>query len=347
MFSLIASNLTVRIVLSMMTALCLVLILSPVLIRLLRNLQMNQSIRDDGPSSHLVKKGTPTMGGGIMLLAITFSVICWGHWKNIALHQVMFLMLGYGWIGWIDDYRKVVLKNSKGLSARKKFFMQSLFASISIVWINYTQTMPEQTQLYLPLMQPIVLNPWGFFSILSYCVIVGSSNAVNLTDGLDGLAIMSIVMVMAALGVIARIEGTIHCVHGVMIPYLPNVAELAIFSAAVVGAGLGFLWFNSYPAEIFMGDVGSLALGGGLGLMAVLIRQECLLFLMGGLFVIETCSVILQVLSYKIRGKRIFRMAPIHHYFELKGWPESKIIIRFWIMTVVFVFTGLALVCLG
>lgn len=334
--------LTFRSILAAITSLLIVLVMGPIVIRALRRLQVGQFVRDDGPQSHLSKQGTPTMGGVLILLAIALSAFCWGDLNSVPLFQVMFITLAYGAIGGLDDYRKVVLKTPKGLSARMKFFLQSLFAIAVIVWIEYYAIMPEQTLLFVPFVKHVAIDLGILFPVLCYFVIVGTSNAVNLTDGLDGLAIMPTVMITAALGIFAYVEGNTQYANYLMMPYLHGVGELAVFAAALVGAGLGFLWFNSYPAEVFMGDVGSLALGGALGTFAILVRQELVLFIMGGVFVVETLSVVLQVASFKMRGKRIFRMAPIHHHFELAGWPEPKVIVRFWIVTFILVLIGLA-----
>jgi phospho-N-acetylmuramoyl-pentapeptide-transferase len=335
--------LTFRSILAALTALSVGLFLGPPMINWLKKLQIGQMIRDDGPQSHLSKAGTPTMGGVLILLAITVSCLLWGDLQQASLWLALFVTLGCGLVGWIDDYRKLVLKNSKGLPGRWKLFWQSFIAILAIVYLYLHANMPIHTQLTLPFFKHcfIDLGPW--FLIFGFFVIVGSSNAVNLTDGLDGLAIMPIVMVAGALGVFAYAASNVVYAHYLAIPFVPNTEELTIFCSAIVGAGLGFLWYNSYPAQVFMGDVGSLGLGAALGIVAVIVRQELVLLIMGGLFVIETLSVILQVGYFKItKGKRLFRMAPLHHHFELKGWSEPKIIVRFWIITVVFVLCGLA-----
>lgn len=335
--------LTFRSILAVLTALVVTLYLGPAMIRWLKKLQLGQVVRDDGPQSHLSKSGTPTMGGLLMLVAITISCALWGDWSEPALSLIIFVTLAFGLIGWIDDYRKIVLKNSRGLPGRWKYFWQSVVALLVIVFLYTQSSLPIQTQLTIPFLKQGTLELGFFFVILGYFVIVGSSNAVNLTDGLDGLAIVPIVMVAGALGIFTyACSNSLHA-HYLGIPYVPNTGELTIFCAALVGAGLGFLWFNTYPAEVFMGDVGSLALGAALGTVAVMIRQEIVLFIMGGLFVLETLSVILQVGYFKYtHGQRLFRMAPLHHHFELKGWSEPKIIVRFWILTVIFVLCGLA-----
>jgi len=335
--------LTFRSILAALTALLVGLLCGPLMIRWLKNLQIGQIVRDDGPQSHLSKVGTPTMGGVLMLLAITVSTLLWGDLHQSSLWLVLLVTLGFGWIGWVDDYRKLVLKNSKGLPAKSKYLWQSLIAIIAVAWLYYQAELPIHTQLILPFLKDTYLDLGWFFPILAYFVIVGSSNAVNLTDGLDGLAIMPIVMVAGALGIFTYASSNVVYAHYLAIPFVPNTGELTIFCASIVGAGLGFLWYNSYPAQIFMGDVGSLALGAALGIVAIVVRQELVLLIMGGLFVIETLSVIFQVGYFKYSGgKRLFRMAPLHHHFELKGWTEPKVIVRFWILTVIFVLCGLA-----
>lgn len=335
--------LTFRSILAALTELLTGLFFGPVMIRWLRNLQLGQVVRDDGPQTHLSKTGTPTMGGVLILLAITLSCLLWGDLKQPALWLVLLVTLSFGAVGWVDDYRKITRKNSKGLPARWKYFWQSLIAVAALACMLFSGSIPLQTELTVPFFKNVLIYLGPVFPLFAYFVIVGSSNAVNLTDGLDGLAIVPIVMVAGALGVFAY-----ACSNAVFAPYLsihfvPNTGELTIFCSAIVGAGLGFLWYNAYPAEVFMGDVGSLALGAGLGMVAVIVRQELVLLIMGGLFVIETLSVIFQVAYFKYTGgKRLFRMAPLHHHFELKGWSEPKIIVRFWILTLVFVLCGLA-----
>lgn len=335
--------LTFRSILAALTALVVVLVCGPMMIRWLHRLQIGQMVRDDGPQSHLSKAGTPTMGGVLILLGITMGSLFWGDLTQPALWLALLVTLSFGIIGWVDDYRKVVRKNSKGLSSRAKYFWQSVVAIIAVFIIYTTAKFPVQTQLSIPFFKEWLIPLGLFFPLLAYFVIVGSSNAVNLTDGLDGLAIMPIVMVSGALGVFTYASSNAVYAHYLGIPYVPNTDELTIFCSAIVGAGLGFLWYNTYPAQVFMGDVGSLALGAALGIVAVMIRQELVLLIMGGLFVMETLSVILQVTYFKwTGGKRLFKMAPIHHHFELKGWSEPKVIVRFWILTVVFVLCGLA-----
>jgi phospho-N-acetylmuramoyl-pentapeptide-transferase len=335
--------LTFRSILAALTALLVGLLCGPLMIRWLRSLQIGQMVRDDGPKTHLSKAGTPTMGGVLILLAVLVSCLLWGNLRQPALWLVLLVTTGFGMIGWIDDYRKIVRKNAKGLPGRWKYFWQSLIALAAVLYLYCSTTIPVSSQLTIPFFKNLFINLGPLFPALAYFVIVGSSNAVNLTDGLDGLAIMPIVMVAGALGVFAYASSNVLYAHYLAIPFVANTGELTIFCSALVGAGLGFLWYNSYPAQVFMGDVGSLALGAALGMVAIVVKQELVLLIMGGLFVIETMSVILQVGYFKYtRGKRLFRMAPLHHHFELKGWSEPKIIVRFWIMTVVFVLCGLA-----
>lgn len=335
--------LTFRSILAALTALLVGLFCGPITIRWLKNLQIGQMVRDDGPKSHLVKAGTPTMGGALILLAVLISCLLWGNLHQPALWIAMLVTTGFGIIGWIDDYRKLIAKNSKGLAGRWKYFWQSVIAIIAVVYLYRHASLPIHTQLVVPFFKHWLINLGWLFPLLGYFVIVGSSNAVNLTDGLDGLAIVPIIMVTGALGVFAYACSNSHYATYLGIPFVPNTGELTIFCSAMVGAGLGFLWYNSYPAQVFMGDVGSLSLGAAVGVVAVLVRQELVLLIMGGLFVLETLSVILQVGYFKCtKGKRLFRMAPLHHHFELKGWAEPKIIVRFWIMTVIFVLCGLA-----
>ncbi len=335
--------LTFRSILAALTALLVGLFCGPPMIRWLHYLQIGQVVRDDGPQSHLSKSGTPTMGGVLILLAITVSCLLWGDLEQGSLWLVLFVTVGSGVVGWVDDYRKLVLKHSKGLPGRWKYFWLSIIALTAVLYLYMNASMPIHTQLTIPFFKSWLINLGPLFPLFAYFVIVGSSNAVNLTDGLDGLAIMPIVMVAGALGVFAYVASNAVYAHYLSIPFVPNTGELTIFCSAIVGAGLGFLWYNSYPAAVFMGDVGSLGLGAALGIVAIVIRQELVLLIMGGLFVIETMSVIIQVGYFKYSGgRRVFRMAPLHHHFELKGWSEPKIIVRFWIITVVFVLCGLA-----
>jgi phospho-N-acetylmuramoyl-pentapeptide-transferase len=334
--------LTLRAILGTITALAISLFLGPSMIRRLSLYKVGQVIRNDGPQTHLSKAGTPTMGGALILVAVTFSTLLWADLSNRYIWLILIVMLGFGAIGWWDDYLKMVLKNSRGLRAKHKYLLQSLIGLGAALYLYYTAKSPLETQLLLPFFKQLVLPLGPAFIVLTYFVIVGSSNAVNLTDGLDGLAIMPTATVAAALGVFAYATGNSHDATYLAIPYVPGAGEIVLFCASLVGAGLGFLWFNTYPAQVFMGDVGALALGAALGVIAVIVRQELVLLLMGGIFVLETVSVILQVASFKLTGKRIFRMAPIHHHFELKGWPEPRVIVRFWIITFVLVLCGLA-----
>lgn len=334
--------LTVRAILGVLTSLVICLLVGPSMIRYLNHFQIGQTVRDDGPQSHLAKAGTPTMGGALILVAIVFSTLLWSDLSNRHVWLVLIVTLLFGAIGWVDDYRKLALRDSRGLPARWKYLWQSLVALGAALFIAWTAQSPAETQLIVPFFKNAVFNLGWLFVPLAYFVIVGSSNAVNLTDGLDGLAIMPTVMVAGALGVFVYVTGHVNFSSYLQIPYLPGVGELVIFCGALVGAGLGFLWFNTYPAQVFMGDVGALALGAALGVVAVIVRQELVLMVMGGVFVIETISVILQVASFKLTGRRIFRMAPIHHHFELKGWPEPRVIVRAWIITVILVLIGLA-----
>lgn len=334
--------LTLRAILAILTALVISWLIGPAMIRRLSQYKVGQVVREDGPKSHFSKAGTPTMGGALMLTAITLSTLLLADLTNRYVWLVLMVLLGFGFIGGIDDYRKLVLKSSKGLSARYKFLFQSLLAFGAAFYLFFSAKLPAETQLVVPFIKHGLLTVGPFFILLTYFVIVGSSNAVNLTDGLDGLAVMPCVLVGGALGIFAYVTGNIHFANYLVIPYVPGAGELAILCGALVGAGLGFLWFNTYPAQVFMGDIGALSLGAALGLIAVIVRQELVLFLMGGIFVLETVSVILQVASFKLTGKRIFRMAPIHHHFELKGWPEPRVIVRFWIITFILVLCGLA-----
>lgn len=334
---------TLRAVLATLTALTISFVVGPSLIRKLTEYKVGQSVRDDGPQTHLVKAGTPTMGGGLILIAIAVSTLLWADLTNRFVWVVLITTLGFGVIGWIDDWLKVVYRNPKGLSAKAKYFWQSLIGVGVAVYLFHTASTPAETELIVPFFKQLVL-PLGVvsFVVLTYFVIVGTSNAVNLTDGLDGLAIMPTVMVASALAVFAYVAGHLYFSKYLGVPYVPGAGELAVFCAAIGGAGLGFLWFNAYPAEVFMGDVGALALGAALGTVAVIVRQEIVLFIMGGVFVMETISVMLQVGSFKLTGKRIFRMAPLHHHYELKGWKETQVVVRFWIITMMLVLVGLS-----
>ncbi|MDB2410145.1 MAG: phospho-N-acetylmuramoyl-pentapeptide-transferase [Pseudomonadales bacterium] len=334
--------LTLRGILSVMTAVIISLMVGPWVIRKLNYHQVGQSIRDDGPQTHLVKAGTPTMGGALILLSILISTVLWSDLSNRYIQAVLAVTVMFGAIGWVDDYRKVIEKNSKGLAAKWKYFWQSVSAIAVVSALYFTSTIPAETQLIVPFFKDFMFDLGWLYLVLGYLVIVGSSNAVNLTDGLDGLAILPTVLVGSALGIIAYLAGHAEFSRYLQIPYIPGAGELVIYCGALGGAGLGFLWFNTYPAQVFMGDVGALALGAALGAIALITRHEIVFFIMAGIFVAETMSVILQVASFKLRGKRIFMMAPLHHHFELKGWPEPRVIVRFWIITVMLVLFGLA-----
>jgi phospho-N-acetylmuramoyl-pentapeptide-transferase len=337
------SYLTLRAIFAAISALAISLVIGPWMIEKLSRYQIGQVVRDDGPQTHLKKAGTPTMGGLLILVAIIVSTLLWADLSNRFVWIVLGVTTAFGLVGFYDDYLKLVKKNPKGLIARWKYFWQSVAGIGAALALWYTAASPSDTTLYLPLLKSFAL-PLGIFGfvLLTYLMIVGMSNAVNLTDGLDGLAIMPAVMVAAALGVFAYASGNALFAGYLSIPAVPQAGEVLIFCAALVGAGLGFLWFNAYPAQVFMGDIGALALGAALGVIAVIVRQEVVVLVMGGIFVLETASVILQVASFKLRGKRIFRMAPIHHHFELKGWAEPKVIVRFWIITFFLVLAGLA-----
>lgn len=333
---------TLRMILATLTALLISILIGPHMIRRLVEGQIGQSVRNDGPQSHLSKAGTPTMGGALILVSIAISTLLWGDLSNLHLWVVLLVTVGFGVIGWVDDYRKVVEKDSRGLPARWKYFWQSVIGLGAAIILYFSATTPQETSLIVPLFKVVAIPLGVGYILLAYLVIVGSSNAVNLTDGLDGLAIMPTVLVAMGLAVFAYASGNVEFASYLHIPQVKGANELAIFCATIAGAGLGFLWFNTYPAQVFMGDVGALALGAALGVVAVIVRQEIVLFIMGGIFVVETLSVILQVASFKLTGKRIFRMAPLHHHFELKGWPEPRVIVRFWIITVILVLLGLA-----
>ena len=360
------SYITLRAVLACLTALALSLLAGPLVIRKLTAYKIGQAVRDDGPKSHLTKAGTPTMGGALVLLSILVTTLLWADLSNRFVWIVLVVTFGFGVIGWIDDYRKVVRRDPQGLSARTKFFWQSVLGLIAAVYLAFAVSAPTNVQildlflawvrsgfetnlppkadLILPFFKNIAypLGVWGFIT-LTYFVIVGTSNAVNLTDGLDGLAIMPAVMVAGGLGIFAFVTGRVDFSRYLFLPYIPGASELLVFCAALAGAGLGFLWFNAYPAEVFMGDVGALAIGAALGTVAVIVRQEIVLFIMGGVFVAETLSVMIQVLFFKWSGgKRIFRMAPLHHHYELGGWKESQVVVRFWIITMMLVLFGLS-----
>ena len=356
---------TLRAVLATMTALVISFVVGPRMIAWLTRMKIGQSVRDDGPQTHLVKAGTPTMGGALILVSIVVTTLLWGNLTNRFVWVVLLVTAGFGAIGWADDWRKVVHRNPKGLSARTKFLWQSLIGLLAAVYLAFSVSAPDNTQfvkllsawvgsgfnidlspkanLIVPFFKTISypLGVWGFIA-LTFCVIVGTSNAVNLTDGLDGLAIMPTVMVGAALGVFAYVTSRADFANYLFLPHIPGAGELTVICGAIAGAGLGFLWFNAYPADVFMGDVGALALGAALGTIAVIVRQEIVLFIMGGVFVVETLSVIVQVASFKLTGKRVFRMAPLHHHYELKGWKENQVVVRFWIITMLLVLFGLS-----
>ncbi|MCP1634063.1 phospho-N-acetylmuramoyl-pentapeptide-transferase [Kerstersia gyiorum] len=362
---------TLRAVLAAATALFIGLLAGPAVIRKLTAMKIGQAVRSYGPQTHLVKTGTPTMGGVLILIGIGVSTLLWADWANRFVWVVLLVTFGYGWIGWADDYRKVVHRDPEGMPARQKFFWQALIGGVAAVYLafavsvpanmeiwplfkawvmsGFTLALPDQADLIVPFFKS-VSYPLGVFGfvILTWLVIVGTSNAVNLTDGLDGLAIMPTVMVGAALGVFAYVVGRVDYSKYLLFPYIPGAGELMVLCAALAGAGLAFLWFNTYPAQVFMGDVGALALGGMLGAIAVVVRQEIVLFIMGGVFVVETLSVVLQVGWFKYtkrkygQGRRLLRMAPLHHHFEVGGWKETQVVVRFWIITIMLVLVGLS-----
>ena len=336
------SYLTLRAILAALTALSISFLVGPVMIRKLAEHQVGQRVRSDGPQTHLSKAGTPTMGGALILVAIVAATLLWADLANRFVWITLVVTVAFGLIGFWDDYLKLVVGDSRGLIARYKYLWQSVIGLGAAIALYVTARSEVETTLIVPFFKDFVLPLGPLFIVLAYFVIVGSSNAVNLTDGLDGLAIMPAVLVAGALGVFAYASGNVVFANYLAIPYIAGTGEVLVICASVFGAGLGFLWFNTYPAQVFMGDIGALALGAALGVIAVIVRQEIVLFIMGGVFVMETVSVILQVGSFKLRGKRIFRMAPIHHHFELKGWAEPKVIVRFWIITVVLVLVGLA-----
>lgn len=334
--------LTFRTMVSVVTALVISLVIGPIVIERLSYHQIGQTVREDGPASHLSKAGTPTMGGALILIVILFTTLMWGDLSNRYVWTVLAVTMAFGAIGWVDDYLKLSRQNSKGLAASRKYFWQSVVGIAAAVVLYTSAELPVETELIVPFFKSVAIPLGAGYMVVAYFVIVGTSNAVNLTDGLDGLAILPTVMVGAALGIIAYLAGHLEFASYLQIPYIADAGELAVFCGALVGAGLGFLWFNTYPAQVFMGDVGALALGAALAVVAIIVRHEIVLFIMGGLFVLEAVSVMLQVASYKLTGRRIFRMAPIHHHFELKGWPEPRVIVRFWIVTLVLVLIGLS-----
>ncbi|HET6801868.1 MAG TPA: phospho-N-acetylmuramoyl-pentapeptide-transferase [Casimicrobiaceae bacterium] len=357
--------LTLRAVLATMTALVISFLVGPRMIAWLTKMRIGQAVRDDGPQTHLTKAGTPTMGGALILVSIAITTLLWADLDNRFVWVVLLVTLGFGTVGWIDDWRKVVARNPKGLSARGKLFWQSVIAVVAAVYLAFSVSAPDnatfaqlllawaktgfstgltpRADLIVPFFKTISypLGVWGFIA-LSYFVIVGTSNAVNLTDGLDGLAIMPTVMIGSAMGIFAYVSGNAVFARYLGFPHIPGAGELAVICGAIGGAGLGFLWFNAYPADVFMGDVGALALGAALGAIAIIVRQEIVLFIMGGVFVVETLSVMIQVISFKTTGRRVFRMAPLHHHYELKGWKENQVVVRFWIITMLLVLFGLS-----
>ncbi|WP_348766344.1 phospho-N-acetylmuramoyl-pentapeptide-transferase [uncultured Salinisphaera sp.] len=333
---------TLRAILGVLTAMVFSFVFGPMMIRKLTFHQIGQHVRDDGPQSHLVKAGTPTMGGTLIIAAVLVATLLWGDLSNRWVWLVMLVTAAFGVIGFLDDYRKLKFGNSKGLSAKAKYSAQTLVGLAAGLWLYLGATSSAETSVLIPMLKDVSVPLGAGYILWSYLVIVGSSNAVNLTDGLDGLAIMPCVLVASALAIFAYVAGNVQFADYLGFAYIEGVGELSIFCTAIGGAGLGFLWFNAYPAQVFMGDVGALALGAALGVVAVAVRQELVLVVMGGIFVAETVSVILQVATFKLTGKRMFRMAPLHHHFELKGWPEPKIIVRFWIVTLVLVLIGLS-----
>ena len=359
------SYITLRAVLATMTALVISFVIGPKMIEWLTRMKIGQSVRDDGPQTHLAKAGTPTMGGALILVSIIVTTLLWGDLDNRFIWIVVLVTLGFGAVGWIDDWRKVVQRNPKGLSARAKLVWQSLIAIVAAFYIAFSIAAPDSARfvqmvttwmqgganIVLPTRADLIVPffkqvsyPLGVFGFiaLAFFVIVGTSNAVNLTDGLDGLAIMPTVMIGAALGIFAYVMGNAVFSRYLGFPYIPGAGELTVICGAIAGAGHGFLWFNAYPADVFMGDVGALALGAALGTIAIIVRQEIVLFIMGGVFVVETLSVMIQVASFKLTGRRVFRMAPLHHHYELKGWKENQVVVRFWIITMLLVLFGLS-----
>ena len=333
---------TFRAIMSVLTALVLSFVFGPMMIRKLSQYQIGQTVREDGPPTHFSKVGTPTMGGLLILFAVVVSTLLWMDLSNRYLWITLFVTVSFGLIGWYDDYQKLVHKDPKGMGSRAKFLSQTVSGLIAAYFLYSTASTPAELQFIIPLFKDFAINLGWMFIPLAWFVIVGSSNAVNLTDGLDGLAILPVVMVAGGLGVFSYMSGNTIYAEYLNVPYLEGAGEMIIFCTALVGAGLGFLWFNAYPAQVFMGDIGALALGAALGVLAVIVRQEIVLMIMGGLFVVETLSVIIQVASFKLVGRRVFKMAPIHHHFELKGWPEPRVIVRFWIISFILVIIGLA-----
>jgi len=336
------SYITLRAIMAALTALVMSFVLGPFMIRKLLERQFGQTIRLDGPESHLEKTGTPTMGGALIIVAIALSTLLWADLDNRYIWIVLGVTVGFGVIGLVDDWKKLVLQDPNGMRARTKFISQSFVGFAAAMFLYSGTQEPYETALLVPYFKDLLIPMGMFYVVFSYLVIVGTSNAVNLTDGLDGLAIMPTVLVGGALGIFAYVAGNINFADYLGLPYIFGAGEMMVFCAALAGAGLGFLWFNTYPAQVFMGDVGALALGAALGTVAIVVRQELVLFIMGGVFVMETVSVMMQVASFKLTGKRIFRMAPLHHHYELKGWAEPKVIVRFWIITVILVLVGLS-----
>ncbi|MBS1269115.1 MAG: Phospho-N-acetylmuramoyl-pentapeptide-transferase [Gammaproteobacteria bacterium] len=333
---------TFRGICGVLTALAICFVLGPLMIRRLSLYQIGQTVRQDGPPTHFDKVGTPTMGGAMILVSVLVSTLLWADLTNRFVWVVLLVCVAFGVIGWLDDYRKLVDKNPRGIGAGNKFIAQSVVGLASAVFLYVTAQSPAEISLIVPLFKEVTIYMGPWFILLTYLVIVGTSNAVNLTDGLDGLAIVPTVLVAGGLGVFAYATGHSIFAGYLGIPYIAGSGEVLIVCGVLVGAGLGFLWFNTYPAQVFMGDIGALALGGALGTVAVVVRQEIVLFVMGGIFVVETVSVILQVASFKLVGKRVFKMAPLHHHFELKGWPEPRVSVRFWIISLILVLVGLA-----
>ena len=334
--------LSFRAILGVLTAVTISMVFGAPMIRKLNYLQIGQSVRDDGPQTHLSKSGTPTMGGTLILLSVFIATLLWADLSNRYVWVVLLVTVSFGIVGFYDDYKKVVERNPKGLSAKWKYFWQSVVGLAAAVYLFSQSEVPAETQLIVPFFKDVALDLGIGYILLTYFVVVGSSNAVNLTDGLDGLAILPCVMISGASGIIAYLAGHAIFAEYLHIPFIPDAGEIVVFCAALCGAGMGFLWFNTYPAQVFMGDVGALALGAALGVIAVIVRHEIVFFIMAGVFVMETVSVIVQVGSFKMTGKRVFRMAPLHHHFELKGWPEPRVIVRFWIITLMLVLFGLA-----
>ncbi len=334
--------LSMRSIMAVLTGLAVALIIGPIFIARMKAHQIGQFVRQDGPQSHLSKAGTPTMGGALIIAAITVATLLWANLANPYVWVVLGCLLAFGAVGWVDDYRKVIRKQSLGLRAKEKYFWSSLAGFSAAIALYCLAKTPAETALLIPYVKSMSIPLGLLFIPFTYCVIVGASNSVNMTDGLDGLAIMPTIMVAGALGIFAYLTGNVEFAKYLDIPYVVGAGEVVVFCAAIFGAGLGFLWFNTHPALVFMGDVGALALGAALGAVAVVVRQELVFFIMAGLFVMETLSVFIQVGSYRLTGKRVFKMAPLHHHFELKGWPEPRVIVRFWIITVVLVLIGLA-----